>query len=212
MQFTYRNKTYTLPVQLADITLSQWIVYKQRCQSLRAIEKVFGDGIEPPGLEERVFLSMFANIRLEQVDEFISLADVRTFAGTALFMLEEEEAAIAPVVAVGWNQKNFKVQPPTENPADLTYSRFQQYQLLVQALRNFSQTDDYSALKRIVHSFMQRTGGFHPFDEQADNPEGFFDAIADLPLDLAFGVIRFISDSAVVSGYLSRNPISAGHE
>lgn len=202
MQFTYKDKTYTLPVQLADIRLGQWIAYKQLCN-----RKDEFDAYQISGKEECAFLSTFACIPIDEVQSSISLADVLVFAGTAMHMLEEEEAATEPAVAFGWNQKNFKVQPPTENPENLTYSRFQQYQRLVQALRDFSQKDDYSALKRIVHSFMQRTGGFHPFDEQADNPEGFFDAIADLPLDLAFGVIRFISDSAVVSGYLSRNPI-----
>lgn len=204
MQFTYRDKTYTLPVMLKDITLAQWIKYKALLQKAREQEQEY----EIQGLEECAFLSTFACIPIDEVKSSISLADVLAFAGTAMHTLMAEEATIQPLLSVEWNGKTFAVRPPVEDPATLDYPSFRQYRKLVDALHDFAFCGHHGELKRIIHSFLQAEGDLHPFVQQDYDPEDFFDSIADMPLDLAFGVVSFISDSAVAAGYLSRNPLA----
>lgn len=209
MTFSYKNKKYSFPTSLCDITLRQRIefdnIYGQRILELqKEIYKKDTEGVALPvdDVEEMIFniqvatfnFSFFTGIPLEEVENHIPIESVLTIYHACFQVLYQQQEDIELKEDYLWNDQLWKIEKP-----ELTYQSEITFNELIVSKQIVKQMHDMGAgqwesMPFLAAIFLKREG--EVFDESWLSPDSErVKMMYDLPMDIAMAVGFFLAVS-----------------
>ena len=208
MTFEYKDKEYSFPSLLSEITLGRRIAfYEQHGKAMDAQAAELEKAREEKTMSEsdmelavmvwriemavRSF-SFYSGIPLEEVQGGIDINDVMTVYNVDIELLMEQEREVVLQPSYRWKDENWTIAPPDlKTDSGITFNEFLHAKEIVRQLQAVGR-GKWDALPYLCAIYLRKEN--EPFSEAlvSENSERM-QLMQELPLDIALAVGFFLS-------------------
>lgn len=209
MQFKYKNKKYSFPTSLIDVTLGQRIEFEKVhgtviAEMQKEVYKVDEKGEKLPADEVEVMLlniqianrnfSFFTGIPLEEVEKNIPIETVISIYHSCFEILYQEQDNIELEAEYLFNEEFWKIEKPELSyQSELTFNELICSKQIVKQMHDMG-AGNWESMPFLAAIFLKREG--EVFDESWLNPEGErIKLMYELPMNIAVSVGFFLAVS-----------------